>query len=131
MEFNFKKFFIWVFIIIAAGVYISRNYTFQDVLAYENKHQDWTWGPKIDYYVGGGYFLRERFPEAAGAYEQLLTNYPTCQYAPYALYRLGTAYQNLERWDKARGAFEKYMEQFPQGTEVEMVNKKYEFIKFK
>jgi outer membrane protein assembly factor BamD (BamD/ComL family) len=131
MEFNFKKFFIGVFVVLALFVYISRTYTFQDVLAYDNKHQNWDWGPKIDYYVGAGYFIREQYPEAAGAYEQLLTNYPTCQYAAQSLYRLGTSYQNLEKWGPARDAFQKYMDQYPQGTEIELVNKKFEFIKFK
>lgn len=131
MELNFKKFFLWVFGIAVVTGYVYKNYTFKDVLAYENRNQNWTWGPKVDYYIGMGYYTREQFDNAAFAFDQLLTNYPTCHYAPYALYRTGASYQNLNNFEKAREAYQKYMELYPQGKEIELVNKKFEYIRWK
>ena len=131
MEINFKKIFIWLAVIIGSCVYVYKHYTFQDVLACDNKYRSWVWGPRVDYYIGVGLYLKDRHEDAAAAFEQLLTNYPTCQYAPAALYKAGVAYQNLRQWEKARAAYQRYLELFPQGPQAELANKKYEYIKFR
>ena len=128
---NIKKWLIIFAIFIAATVYIRKNYGYEDVLKYskENPHSEWS--PKIDYYVGMAYYMRDDYPEARGAFDQLLTGYPTSQYAPKALLRKGTIEMSMRKWGDARRSFETYMKEWPEGGDMDKVKKKYEFIKFK
>lgn len=131
MEIDLKKIVIWLVVIIGVGAYINSRYTLEDAVSYAKTHPDPSMSPRIEAYVGGLQYMRSEYPKALNAYEQMLTDYPTCQYAPKALLRVGTIYQERNDFAKAREAYEKYIEQFPEGANIDTVKKKYEFIKFK
>ncbi|MFA6030617.1 MAG: tetratricopeptide repeat protein [Elusimicrobiota bacterium] len=126
-----KKFVISVVLVIFGVGYIRSHYTFHDVVVYNQKHPDPRRSPQVAYYVGMTTFLRSDFPTATEAFTQLLTDYPTCQYAPKALLRLGTIYSEQQKWEDARIQFQRYIEEYPSGPDIETVKNKYEFIKFK
>jgi TolA-binding protein len=131
MEFNFKK-WLWVLaLFIGLGIYIRTHYTFEDLLTYSKNNPHPTLSPKIDYYVGMSSYLRSKYPLSKQAFEQLLTDYPTCQYAPKALFRLGNIYAEQRQWDKARELYRNYLEQYPEGPHAGIVRSKYEVIKFR
>lgn len=131
MDINFKKWFIILGLLVGLGVYVNSHYTFKDVLEYSQKHPDPSISPKLDYYTGMAYFLRDRSPEAIAAFQQLLTDYPTCQYAPMALIRLGSEYSEKGQWEEARNSYQRYMDQFPDGPDIQLARNKYEIIKFR
>ena len=85
----------------------------------------------MDYYVGMAYYARKRQPEAAAAFRQLLTDYPTSQYAPRALARMGRAYQEMDQWARAREAYDIYIKYFPDGEKRRIIDKRLERIRLK
>lgn len=126
-----KKFFFSVVFVIFAVGYIRSHYTFHDVVVYTKAHPDPKLSPKTDYFVGMATYLRSDYPTSIEAFTQLLTDYPTCQYAPKAMLRLGTMYSEQQKWEDARIQFQRYIEEYPSGPDIETVKNKYESIKFK
>jgi TolA-binding protein len=131
MEIDFKKAFIWIAVIVGIGVYINSRYTLDDALKYAKAHPDPKVSPAIDFYVGSLQYMRSEYPQALAAYEQMLTDYPTCQYAPKALLRVGTIYQERNEFQRAKDAYAKYIEQYPSGDSIDIVKKKFEYVQFK
>lgn len=128
---DFKKLFIIAFIAVGGFFYIKSHYTFHDVLAYTKKHPSPEWSPKIDYYIGTIQFLRDQPAESQFAYNQLLADYPTSYYTPKALFRLGTIHKDKSEWSLAREFYQRYIDEYPQGEDIELVKKQFEYIKFK
>ena len=129
--FDFKKFFIWLFVLVAAFVFVTKTYTLDDVLAYADKNPHRPSSEKIAYFVGAIHFQKSEYPQALKAYEQVLTDFPTGQYAPKALFRKGTMHLSLNQWTLARESYELYMKDYADGEDIEAVKKKYEYVKFK
>ncbi|MFH2203771.1 MAG: tetratricopeptide repeat protein [Elusimicrobiota bacterium] len=130
-ETNFTKIFIIFFIFIGSIVYIRANYTMMNVLEVSEKRPHPTFSPKIEYYIGRAQYHRDIYAESHQAFDQLLKDYPTCQYAPDALYFKGLMYSEEKKYGPAREVYEQYIEKFPKGDRIQLVEKKYEFIKFK
>jgi len=128
---NFKALFMWFFVFVGGVVYVRSHYTLEDVLKYSRERPHPVLSPKVDYYVGWAYFHREDHPKAHKAFDQLLTSYPTCQYAPPALYRKGLMYTEDGRWAQAREVLERYLKEFPNAREKSRVERNYERIKFR
>ncbi|MCX5788115.1 MAG: tetratricopeptide repeat protein [Elusimicrobia bacterium] len=126
-----KKFFWALIILIGLGWYVRQHYTFRDVLAYAKSHPSQSASPALDYYSGMGFYLREDYDGAIEAFGQLLTDYPTCQYAPTALVRLSSSYMERNRWSEAKETLEKFIEQFPDDKNRPLVDQKYEYVKYK
>ncbi|MFA6092168.1 MAG: tetratricopeptide repeat protein [Elusimicrobiota bacterium] len=126
-----KKILFFLFISIAAISYVKNHYSFGDILRYSKTHPNRSTSPAVDYYVGMTAYLKSDYDLAVPAFEQLLADYPTCQYAPNALVRLAGIHSEKYHWEPARAALQRYMDDFPQGSEIESVRRKYEFIKFK
>lgn len=131
MEFNFRRAFFILMTAIAGIYYIQTHYHLKDVLSYSHRHPNRVISPKLDYYVGMAYYMRSRHPESVAAFQQLLTDYPTCQYAPGGLLRMGQSQEELGRWAEAREAYQRYLEEFPEGRQKGLVQRKYEALKFK
>lgn len=131
MEIDFKK-LLWTLAIVGAlGWYVRTHYTFNDALAYATRNPDRDLSPKIEYYVGMAYYMRTDLQGATSAFNLLLTDYPTCQYAPKSLLRLGTIQMEEKKWEEARVSLQRYMDEFPSGPDIEIVRNKFEVIKFK
>lgn len=132
MDFGWLKNLFWAFLIFCgAAYYVNTHYTFEDVLKYSKEHPHPEYSPAIDYYSGMAYFVRDQHDGAITAFQQLLTDYPTCQYAPRAMMRLGTSLMERNRYAEAREVFEKFFEEYPDHKNKKIVEDKYEYIKFK
>lgn len=130
-SFSLKKPLIILAVIIGAIVYIRSHYTFEDALRYAKKNPHRSYSEKIEYRIASWQFMRAKYPKAARAYEQLLTQHPTSQYAPKALLRLGDAKLKMLRYKEATSAWAKYIEDYPDGPDIAIVKKKHEYNKFK
>ena len=131
MELGGLKKIMWALLIFCGVVwYVHDHYTFRDVVGYSKTHPS-AYSPMLDYYSGTGMYMRSDFDGAIEAFNQLLTDYPTCQYAPGALYKLSDSYMERNRWAEARETLEKFIEQFPDDPQRPVVDQKYEYVKFK
>lgn len=127
----FRRWFIVLAILVGGAYYLRTHYYLIDLLDYVRSNPDSIAAlPMTDYYVGMSYYMREKYEPASRAFQQLLEDYPTSQYAEPALFRLGGSYEEMRNWKGAREAYEKYMEQFPAGKESALVHGKYDHIKF-
>lgn len=126
-----KKSAFVVGIFIGIFAYCHYKYTFQDTLQYARERNDEKWSPRITWYTGSYLWFRDRPEDSMVAYKQILTEYPTCQYAPKAMMRVADIYKNRNSYAEAKELYEKYLELYPEGQEVEVVKKKYEYVKFK
>lgn len=130
-DFSLKKPLIILAVCIGAIAYVRSHYTLDDALRYAKKNPHSEFSEAVEYRIGSLYFMRAKYPQAIRAYRQLLTDYPTSQYAPKALLRLGDAELKMLRYAKAREAWEQYMEEYPNGPDIGIVRKKHEYNKFK
>lgn len=128
---DFKKLFVWFALFVCAVVYVRSNYALEDVLKFSREHPHPEISPRVDYYIGWMEFQRSNYEKSHQAFDQLLTDYPTCQYAPDALFRKAWMYTDNYKYPEARKMYSKYMEEFPEGPEIHKVQKKYEYIRFK
>ncbi len=132
MDFGGLKKLIYAFLIFCGTVmYINSHYTFEDVLKYSHEHPNKDYSPAIVYYTGMSQYMRDKHENAITAFQQLLADYPTCQYAPLAMVRLGSSFMEKYRYAEAREVFDKYLEEFPTDKNRKTVEDKYEYIKFK
>ena len=128
---DLKKPFYILLALAGLGWYVSNHYTFKDVLAYSKQHPHPEYSPMLDYYSGMAYFARDQHEDAIEAFNQLLTDYPTCPYAARAMHRLGTSYMERNNYQAAREIFDRYFEEHPAHRDRQVVQQKYEYIKFK
>lgn len=124
------------YILILLGLYGAYHYAGKKIdvpepLAYAKKHPQAKWAPALDYYAGLYHYQRSDYPKAQQAFTQLLTDYPTCQYAPGALYRLGDAAEFNHDWGAAKEALERYVEEFPQERNADVARKKLDLLKYR
>lgn len=126
-----------IFVVLAAGGYYAyQSYGEGKDLLYKafeqaEKASNQTWTPQVEYYVGKAYYLRDNHPKAQEVLKELLTDYPTCQWAPKAYLHLGEAAETNMDWELAKSALAKYEELFPDGKEKEVVRQKLEMLKYK
>ena len=122
-----------VFILLAlygAWYYASRRFEFHDTLTYAKKNPQAHWAPAVDYYVGLVYYQRARYDKAQEALTQLLTDYPTCQYAASGLVHLDDVAEYNHDWETARAALKRYVEEYPQGHDIEVMRKRLELLNY-
>lgn len=131
MEFDFKKPLYIFAAFLGLFIYVRSHYSGLDLLAYTHKNPNPTLSPMIDYYVGMSYYTNSQFDPAAKAFTQLLTDYPTHYYNRWGLIRLGASHEELRNWQGAREAYEKYLEMYPDGKERNLVQNKYDQVRFK
>ncbi len=126
-----KKFLIIVLALYGACYYVGSNYHPHDALAYAKKHPQAKWAPAADYYVGFAYYQRGRYEPAQEAFNQLLMDYPTCQYVPKALVYLSDVQETNHDWEAAKSSLTRYAEDFPNGADISLVTKRLELLKYR
>lgn len=114
------------------GMYyaVNRYASLKNALEYSRAHPSPTLSPKIDYYAGRIYYQADYSFEAEEAFTQLLTGYPTCQYAPSALLYLSFAASNNRHWGVAREALTRYTEEFEKEPDIQLVRKNLEMLNY-
>lgn len=108
--------------------YASRHYDFETALAYAKKNPSPKLAPAIDYYVGLAYYQRAEFPKAQAAFQQLLTDYPTCPYAAKGLLRLSEVAMENRDYATVRSSLQTFLEQYPDHKDRHLATKRLEVI---
>lgn len=125
-----KKFLVVILLLYGAYYYASTHFKFEDTLVYAKKHPEAKWAPAVGYYVGMVYYQRGDYERSQQAFTQLLTDFPTCHYAPTALVRLDDSAEYNHDWETAKAALTRYAEEYPKGKDIELVTKKLEILKY-
>lgn len=129
-----KKLLVALAVAAAAGLYyVQSRHLLYHLLAYVKQNPGSLGGmtPKVEYGMGTLYYVKGNYPCALGAFNQLLTDYPTHYYAPKALFRVGSMHQEMQNWGEAKAAYQKLLEEFPDDPSRSLTEKKLEFIKYK
>jgi TolA-binding protein len=124
------KYLAIILVLYGAYYFANRHYQLHDALLYAKKHPEAKWAPALDYYVGTAYYLRDNHANSEEAFSQLLTDYPTCQYAPSAMVRLDDSAEENRHWDVARQALKQYVENYPDGRDIGIVRRKLELLNY-
>jgi TolA-binding protein len=124
------KFLFVVLALYGAYWYVAKHYEFHDTLAYAKKHPTASWAPATDYYVGLAYYQREDYHSSQEAFQQLLTDYPTCSYEASALFFLEDSAEYNHDWETAATAVNQYLEDFPKGKDIEIMTKRKELLHY-
>jgi TolA-binding protein len=99
-------------------------------LDHAKKKPDPVWSPRIQYWVGMIYYQRSEFPQAQATFNALLTDYPTCHYAPDGLIKLNLAAQENKDWETAKAALARYVEEYPKEKQIDMARKSLEQLRY-
>ncbi len=123
-----KKFYF--FVVICSGVwwYASKRFNFSDAMTYAQQHSNAAWAPKVEYSVGMVYYQRSDYQKAEDTFNQLLTDFPTGQYAAKGLLRLSDAAEENRDWPTAKDAIARYLEQFPDDPDRPLAEKRKEYL---
>lgn len=129
------KIYLVVVAIIAGLYYGHEKYVggkdhLKMALEYTKKNPDPKWSPMIDFYVGFTYYQQGDYHNAVAAYQQLLTDYPTAQYAPEALVKLCLSSQEIREWPTATEAAARYVEEFPDGKDIKLMKTNLDSLKY-
>lgn len=118
-------------IVGGAWYYLKNNVDMEKTLAWAKARPVAADREKYVYYVGMIYYVKDKQPEAAAVFKEILTEEATGQYEAKALMRMARCYQETRSFEEARIAYERYIEMFPKGDDIEIVKNNYEFVKFK
>ena len=122
-------------LIVAAAVlwggwwYASKHFKFDDALAHLRKNPQSRFAQSVPYYAGLAYYQRGENAKSQQVFTQLLTDFPTGQYAPKALLRLSeVAEANLD-WPTAKDSLARYLEEYPAHPDRQIAEKRFELIR--
>ncbi|MBI4052079.1 MAG: tetratricopeptide repeat protein [Elusimicrobia bacterium] len=123
-----KKYFIFVASLALVLYWVSNHLSLDQwtgrSLEYFQKHPHPKASPAVAYYVGMYRFSRSRYPEAVEAFTQVLTQYPTGQYASVALFRLAQSYEEMRDFTHSTEAYKKFLEEYPDDSASPLVKRK-------
>ena len=123
----------YVFIVLAlfgGYYYLSRHVGLESSLQYVAKHKGDSWAPRANYTIGFVYYHREEYGKAKEAFTQLLTDYPTGQFAASGLFYLEDSAEYARDWETAKNALDRYIEEHPDGERIELVRKRRELLRY-
>jgi TolA-binding protein len=123
----------WGFIVLAlygGYYYFGRHVSLDSSLRYVSRNKGASWAPRANYVIGFLYHQREEHDKAKAAFTQLLTDYPTCQFAAPGLFYLEDSAESTRDWQTAKEALERYLEEHPDGKKIEIMRKRREMLRY-
>lgn len=100
-----------------ARKYSDAQRSFSDYLQNYAKADDKTTA-NAQYYLGECYFQKNQFPDAALAYDTVITKYPKSAKAPAAYLKQGICFSKMKQTAAARGRMNELIKKYPNSTEA-------------
>jgi TolA-binding protein len=116
--------------LIVGGVwwYATHRFNFADTMEYTKKHKDASWAPAAEYSIGMVYYQRVDYPKAQEAFTQLLTDFPTGQYAARGLLRLSEVAEENHDYPTAKETLDRFLAEYPSSSDRPMAEKRRELL---
>ncbi|MCX5797871.1 MAG: tetratricopeptide repeat protein [Elusimicrobia bacterium] len=124
------KYVLCVLALAGGYYYLSRHASLEASLQYVTQHKGASWAPRANYTIGWIYHQREEYGKAEAAFTQLLTDYPTGQFAAPALVYLEDSAESVKDWDAAKAALDRYIEEHPDGAEIKLMRERREMLHY-
>jgi outer membrane protein assembly factor BamD (BamD/ComL family) len=124
------KYTLVVLALFGGYYYISRHASLESSMKYVTEHKGASWAPRANYTIGFIYREREEHGKAQEAFTQLLTDYPTCQFAASGLFYLEDAAESTHDWGVAKTALDRYLEEYPDGKYIPIMRQRREMLRY-
>lgn len=117
-------------VLLVGGVwwYATHRFNFSDAMDYAKKHPQSSLSPRIEYSVGMVYYQRADYPKAQEAFAQLLTDFPTGQYAARALLRLSEVAEENRDYATEKDVLDRFLSDFPDHPDRMIAQKRRELL---
>jgi len=123
--------YVMVVLALAGGYYyLSRHASLEASLQYVARHKGASWAPRANYAIGFIYHERDDCGKAKEAFTQLLTDYPTCQFAASGIFYLEDSAECTHDWDAAKTALDRYIEEYPDGKHIRIMRQRREMLRY-
>ena len=124
------KYVIFVLALAGGYYYLSQHASLESGLQYVAQHKGASWAPRANYIIGFIYHQREEYGKAETAFTQLLTDYPTGQFAAQGLFYLEDSAEDVHDWDTAKTALDRYIEEYPDGQKIGLMRQRRELLHY-
>lgn len=124
------KFVIVALALYGGYYYLSRHASMESSMQYVAQHKGASWAPRANYTIGRIYHQREEYGKAEAAFTQLLTDYPTGQFAARGLYFLEDSAESVKDWEAAKAALDRYIEEYPDGDKIRLMRQRREMLRY-
>jgi tol-pal system protein YbgF len=94
-----------------------------EFIGYVKDFRDTADAPNAQYYIGYIYFNNEQWPDAAKAFDDVLTKFPENPKTPDALYYKGVSLQKNKEPTEAAKAYREFLQRYPRNDRVEAVHR--------
>ncbi|MDD5629936.1 MAG: tetratricopeptide repeat protein [Elusimicrobia bacterium] len=123
--------YLVVVLAVAGGFYaVSRHASLESGLQYVSQNKGAFWAPRASFTIGFIYYQREDYSKAKEVFTQLLTDYPTCQFAARGLFYLEDSAESIRDWDTAKAAADRYIEEHPTGDRIELMRRRQQMLRY-
>jgi len=123
------KFLVLVLVLGGGFYYLTRSASLDSGMELVARHKDATWAPRANYAIALVYHQRGEYPKSQEAFTQLLTDYPTCQFAASGLFYLEDAAEYNHDWDTVKSALDRYASDYPDGPDFMLMQKRREVLR--
>ena len=116
--------------LVVGGVwwYATHKFNFADTMTYAQKHPQASWAPAVEYSVGLVYYQRADYPKAQEAFTQLLTDFPTGQYAARGMLRLSEVAEENRDYATEKEVLDRFLQEYPDHPDKNLAIKRREFL---
>ncbi len=81
--------------------------------AFQQHYPTSQYGDNAQFWLAEAHYVRRDFPAALGAYQQMLSNYPTSKKLSHAMLKIGYCYAELGKTIEAKAALTDLQQRFP------------------
>lgn len=123
-----KKLIFFALVVGGFWWYATHKFNFADTMAYAQKHPSSSWAPAVEYSIGMVYYQRDDFPKAQETFTQLLTDFPTGQYAARGMLRLSEAAEENRDYATEKEILDRFLEEYPDHPDKNIAIKRRELL---
>jgi TolA-binding protein len=123
-----KKVYFLALAVWGVWWYATHKFNFADTMTYAQKHPQASWAPAVEYSIGLVYYQRADYPKAQETFTQLLTDFPTGQYAARGLLRLSEVQDENRDWAGEKETLDKFLTDYPDHPDHNVAQKRKELL---
>jgi TolA-binding protein len=115
-------------VLVGGWWYATHKFNFADTMTYAQKHPQASWAPAVEYSIGMVYYQRADYPKAQETFTQLLTDFPTGQYAARGLLRLSEVEDENRDYTAEKETLDRFLTEYPDHPDRNVAEKRRELL---